>query len=188
MKRSCLSPKGRQRALDLVRGRHFHQRSLEQRGYQSSDQFVVAVVLDHAHQAHHRILAIDGLARAIEARRIHPIRPVHELVEVGLTHAEVAIGDVGDELGARAVLGVEEEAAAAAPLFEVLSIGGRCEGRAVVIEIPGQARGRRVAVVEDCVFLPIEHAVVGAQLARAIAATPINQLPRCAVRSATAGG
>ena|SRR5215204_2672417 len=53
----------------------------------------------------------------------------------------------------------------------------------MVVEKPGQPRRRLVAVVEDCVFLPIEHAVVGTLLSRAVAATSINQLPLACVDS-----
>ena len=46
-----------------------------------------------------------------------------------------------------------------------------------MVEKPRQPRRGLVPIVEDCVFLPIQHAVVWTQLPCAVSATPINQLP-----------
>jgi hypothetical protein len=46
----------------------------------------------------------------------------------------------------------------------------------VVVEVPSHPLACRVAVVENCVLLPIQHGLVGAGLAAAVAACSIAEL------------
>jgi hypothetical protein len=58
--------------------------------------------------------------------------------------------------------------------LEVRLVFRRREGRAVVVEVPGQLLARVVAVIEDGVLVAGQHLVVGARLAGAVATSPVG--------------
>jgi hypothetical protein len=125
------------------------------------------VVLDPGHELQRRLGQLDGGLGALELRAVDDVGPAYQLVVPGPVPAEVLLALLGEVLGAAARLGIEELVGAGMAL-EVLLVGGRGEGRDVVVEPPGELFVRRVAEVDHHVDVAVE-AAGGVDVAGAVA-------------------
>src|SRR5690606_12582878 len=160
----------------LAGSRDLLERTNEELGDHAREERVVAIVLDDAHELHHRIATAHRLFGRFEARRIHAVCPAHEGFQLVELHAEAVSSDVRDELGAGRVRRIVEVSSGRAASLEGSPILLALERGSVVVEKPAQARRIREAVVEDGVVVAIEDSGVRPLLALTVAARPVLEL------------
>ena len=128
-------------------------------GDDAGDEVGRVGVLDDEGELERRLLHLHGHASAGKAGTVDDVGPVKQVVEAGEIEAIGAGGGLGDEAGARYIVGVEELARRAAGVLYGLEVGAVSrseEGALVMVEPPGEARGGRVFEVHDGVFVGAE--------------------------------
>jgi hypothetical protein len=87
-------------ARDHLTACDLFQRTRQEVRHELAEEAVVPVVLDDADQLHHWRDATDCVLRRGETRRVHHVRPAHQLRQLWHLHSEAFFRDVADQLRA----------------------------------------------------------------------------------------